>query len=201
SLFGLIPGTYPAAVTVIFAGDDAYGPSIASADLIVEKLTPLVTWATPDAIVYGTALDATQLNATANVPGAFFYSPPAGAILPVGAGQVLTVQFVPADAAIYASLIAHVFIDVTLSGAPTSPTFQSIHTFTGGDGAYPYAGLIRASDGFFYGTTYQGGSGYGTVYRMDANGSVTTLHPFANSDGAYPIAGVIQARDGLFYGT
>src|SRR5205807_7849782 len=82
SLMGLSPGTYAAAVVATFVGDELYAPSSATADLIVEKLTPLLTWPTPASIVYGTALDATQLNATANVPGVFFYSPPAGAILP-----------------------------------------------------------------------------------------------------------------------
>ena len=199
SLSGLSPGTYPVQAT--FAGDDTYSPSSAATDLVIAKLTPLVTWPTPSPIVYGTALDATQLNATANVPGAFFYSPPAGTILPVGPQQVLTVQFVPADSAIYASVIAHVLIDVSPAGAPTSPTFESLHTFAYSDGANPYGGLMQANDGFFYGTTSSGGFGYGTVYRTDADGSVTTLHAFTSGDGAYPTTGVIQGSDGLFYGT
>src|SRR6185295_418570 len=201
NLVGLSPGTYTGAVTATFAGDDLYAPSAASSDLIVEKLTPLVTWPTPAAIVYGTALDSTQLNATANVPGDFFYSPPAGTILPVGSGQVLTAQFVPADSALYASVIAHVLIDVTSAEPPTESSFETIHTFVSSDGATPYAGLIQANDGFFYGSTYGGGVGYGTVYRMDASGAVTTLHAFTGADGAYPFAPLVQASDGLLYGT
>ena len=201
SLIGLAPGTYPGAVTATFAGDDVYAASTSSSDLIVEKLPPIVTWPAPSAIVYGTALDSTQLNATANVPGEFLYSPPTGSILPAGSGQVLTVQFVPADSAIYASVLAHVLIDVSPARAPTSPTFETLHAFTAGEGANPYAALIQAADGFFYGTTYTGGVGYGTVFRMDTNGSVTPLHAFTNSDGANPIGGLIQGRDGLFYGT
>jgi len=34
--------------------------------------------------VYGTALGATQLNATASVPGTFVYAPPAGTVLNAG---------------------------------------------------------------------------------------------------------------------
>ena len=37
--------------------------------------------------------------------------------------------------------------------------FTSLYSFTGGnDGGYPYAGLEQGNDGFFYGTTYQGGT-------------------------------------------
>ena len=70
-------------------------------------------------------------------------------------------------------------------------------------GYAPYAGLIQATDGSFYGTTRNGGaSGRGTIFRLDAAGTVTTLHHFTGgSDGAYPYAGVIQAADGTFYGT
>ncbi len=40
-----------------------------------------LAWATPAAITYGTALSATQLNATAAVPGTFAYTPDRGAVL------------------------------------------------------------------------------------------------------------------------
>ena len=46
--------------------------------------TPTVTWAAPAAITYGTALSATQLDATASVPGTFTYTPAAGTILGAG---------------------------------------------------------------------------------------------------------------------
>ena len=63
--------------------------------------------------------------------------------------------------------------------------------------------LIQASDGLFYGTTDAGGTngGWGTVFRMTADGTLTTLYSFAHDDGAYPGAGLVQASDGNFYGT
>jgi hypothetical protein len=76
------------------------------------KTAPVITWPAPASIVYGTALGAAQLNASANVPGMFAYTPGAGTILPAGAGQVLSVAFTPADGAQYATAIATVQITV-----------------------------------------------------------------------------------------
>jgi len=58
--------------------------------------TPLITWPAPPAINYGTALSSVQLDATANVPGTFAYSPSAGTVLDVGS-QTLSVTFTPTD--------------------------------------------------------------------------------------------------------
>jgi uncharacterized repeat protein (TIGR03803 family) len=74
------------------------------------------------------------------------------------------------------------------------------------DGANPYAGLARATDGNFYGTTYGGGThSNGTVFKITPGGSLTTLHSFCSqsgcTDGANPYAGLVQAIDGNFYGT
>jgi uncharacterized repeat protein (TIGR03803 family) len=84
---------------------------------------------------------------------------------------------------------------------------RTLHSFGGaGDGADPYLGLVQATNGKFYGTTYDGGAhGHGTVFQVTAAGKLTTLYSFCSqkncTDGANPYAGVIQARDGNFYGT
>ena len=41
----------------------------------VTQAAATITWANPASIVYGTALSATQLNATASVPGTLVYTP------------------------------------------------------------------------------------------------------------------------------
>jgi glycerophosphoryl diester phosphodiesterase len=64
------------------------------------KEAPVLAWTKPDAIVAGTALSGTQLNATANVPGTFVYTPAAGTVLPVGT-HTLTANFTPTDTATY----------------------------------------------------------------------------------------------------
>jgi len=80
--------------------------------LTVTKATPVITWANPADIVYGTALSGTQLNATASVPGSFVYTPAAGAVLNAGAGQTLHVDFTPTDTANYNNASKDVTINV-----------------------------------------------------------------------------------------
>ena len=82
------------------------------------KATPTITWATPADITYGTALGATQLNATASSPGTFVYTPAAGTVLNAGAGQTLSVTFTPTDAANYTTATETVTINV-LKATPT----------------------------------------------------------------------------------
>jgi hypothetical protein len=60
------------------------------------EATPVLTWTSPAPITYGMALGPGQLNATANVPGAFAYTPAAGAILGAGTSS-LSVIFTPND--------------------------------------------------------------------------------------------------------
>jgi uncharacterized repeat protein (TIGR03803 family) len=73
------------------------------------------------------------------------------------------------------------------------------------DGSGP-SGLIQATDGNFYGTTYLGGAyGYGSVFKITPSGTLTTLYSFCSQsgcpDGRLPSVGLTQATDGNFYGT
>ncbi|HEV2472449.1 MAG TPA: choice-of-anchor tandem repeat GloVer-containing protein, partial [Chthonomonadales bacterium] len=71
------------------------------------------------------------------------------------------------------------------------------------DGSTPIAGLIQASDGNLYGTTYAGGTfGYGAVYGLTTTGVLSTLHSFTGgTDGAGPFSGLVQGPGGDLYGT
>src|SRR5438034_4715236 len=92
------------ALTVHFVPTDAANystPTDTTVHINVLTAMPTITWSNPADITYGTALSATQLNATASVAGTFTYSPAAGAALSAGSNQALTVHFVPTDAANY----------------------------------------------------------------------------------------------------
>jgi uncharacterized repeat protein (TIGR03803 family) len=80
------------------------------------------------------------------------------------------------------------------------------HSYPCTDGAEPFAGLVQASDGDFYGATYKGGTNAaGTIFRITPGGTLTTLYSFCArsgcTDGGYLYAGLIQASDGNLYGT
>ena len=79
-----------------------------------------------------------------------------------------------------------------------------LHFGAPGDGLNPYAGLVQASDGVLYGTTYAGGTnGVGTVFRLNRDGSGygVRVHFGAPGDGRYPSAGLVEGSDGALYGT
>jgi hypothetical protein len=115
-----VPGTFvysPAAGTVLtanirtltvkFTPTDTtdYATATATQKLTVIKAASVITWPAPAAITYGTPLSATQLNATANVPGAFVYTPAAGKVLTAGT-QTLSLKFTPTDTTDYTTATA-----------------------------------------------------------------------------------------------
>jgi uncharacterized repeat protein (TIGR03803 family) len=74
-------------------------------------------------------------------------------------------------------------------------------------GSSPYAGVVQATDGNFYGTTYEGGNyGQGTVFKITPAGELTSLYSFCLGgapcvDGNLPTAALVQGSDGNLYGT
>jgi len=111
---GAVPNAGTQTLSVTFTPTDAANYTTTTKDVTLEvtKATPVVTWANPAPIVYGTALDGTQLNATANVAGTFAYTPAAGAV-PNAGTQTLSATFTPTDAANYATATKDVTIEVT----------------------------------------------------------------------------------------
>lgn len=84
----------------------------------------------------------------------------------------------------------------------------TIHSFNDIDGAFIYAPLVQATDGYLYGVALQGGDvscnppdGCGTIFQTDEEGTVNVLHVFEGTDGYSPFGGLIQATSGIFYGT
>jgi uncharacterized repeat protein (TIGR03803 family) len=74
------------------------------------------------------------------------------------------------------------------------------------DGSRPFAGLVQATNGAFYGTASIGGSiGEGTVFKITPSGKLTTLYSFCSqsncTDGANPEGVLVQGTDQNLYGT
>jgi large repetitive protein len=87
-------------------------------------------------------------------------------------------------------------------------TEKVLYSFTcsGGDGAYPVAGLIMDASGNLYGTAYTCGTyGNGNVFELvNSSGTYTekVLYSFrSDGDGASPTAGLIMDGSGNLYGT
>jgi uncharacterized repeat protein (TIGR03803 family) len=100
--------------------------------------------------------------------------------------------------------------------------FTMVHAFDGTSGGNPSGRLTRGIDGFFYGTTQNGGgANKGTIFRLApglfptragrsrpaaeagaAEEDFTMVHSFAGgAEGAGPTGGIIQGFDGKLYGT
>jgi sugar lactone lactonase YvrE len=106
--------------------------------------TPVITWATPAAITAGSALSATELNATANVAGTLVYAPPAGTVLAAGTYS-LTATFTPADTVAYTSATATVTLVVNAGGGGA---------FVGPQNGGGWSGQIVAGQLVYRGVSY-----------------------------------------------
>lgn len=117
---------------VTCTASDAAGNAGSASFTITVRAAPVVTWQNPVSIVVGTPLGSAQLNATANVPGTFIYTPPLGTLLGLGTGQLLSVTFTPSDTTNYGVATTQVAIDVVPAGPPAPATFHAIGDLPGG---------------------------------------------------------------------
>lgn len=106
-----------------------------------------------------------------------------------------------------AALLAAACVLALAAAAPAradSPV-SIVHSFGGGAdaGQWPYAGLLLAPDGYFYGSTSGGeNDDWGTLYRVKPDGSgFSTVHKFTGgADGGWPRAALLKGQDGALYG-
>ena len=161
-------GTTPSAGTqtlmATFTPMDAanYDTVSGTVALVVGKATPTVTWATPSAITYLTALSATQLNASSGgIGGTFAYSPASGSTLSAGT-QTLSVGFVPTDTANYNS-VDTTTVSLTVNKATPTITWATPSAIT-------------------YGTAL-------SATQLDASGSVSGTFVYSPASGTTPSAG------------
>ena len=190
-----VPGTFsytPASGTVLSAGVQAlsllftpndtvhYNPVMATVPLTVAVVTPSITWSQPAPIIYGTALSATQLNATSNVAGTFSYSPSTGTV-PAPGLQTLSVTFTPTDSVDYSTAISTVTLTVSAVPGPgiiTTVAGNGYNGYTGDDGLAISAevsapgGVVADSSGNLYIASY----GSSVVRKVEAStGIITTI--------------------------
>ena len=111
-------GTHTLNTTFTQTNTINYTKASASVSINVIQKTPTITWHNPAALVYGTQLSGTQLDATALVPGTFVYTPSLETELDVGLNQTLNTIFTPIDTANYTMASANIFINVK----PVTPT-------------------------------------------------------------------------------
>jgi len=154
-------------------------------------LTVTISDATAGATIYYTTNGTTPTTASTQYTGA------------ITVGSTETIEAIATATGYATSAVA--------ATTYTMGSFTTLHSFDFTDGAHPYAGLVQATDGNFYGTATNGGAnsciyygtnfGCGTVFQITPGGTLTTLHNFDSTDGAWPYAGLLQATDGNFYGT
>jgi hypothetical protein len=122
-----------------------YTLSVSNGVLAIAAAAPLVSWTNPAPITYGAALGSNQLNASANVPGSFAYTPSNGMVLNSGT-NTLSVAFAPVDSANYSGATNSATLVVspaplivtasnaTRSYAQTNPVFTgSVNGLMNGD--------------------------------------------------------------------
>jgi uncharacterized repeat protein (TIGR03803 family) len=69
------------------------------------------------------------------------------------------------------------------------------------DGQWPDASLILDSRGNLYGTTFQGGNGAGSVFRISAAGYFGIIYDFASGGGGPYFSALVRDSAGNLYGT
>lgn len=169
-------------ISAIGLGLDGHAHQLLLTPVPPAPVAPTITWSNPADIVYGTPISATQLNATADVPGTFTYSVPQGTVLHAGAAQVIQATFTPDDLTRYTTATAEVSINVlkapltvTANNAQVRYPFQ-IPPLTG-----TITGLVNGdTDVAIYTTTAVQGSwaGYYPIvpHLTDSNYNITFVN-------------------------
>lgn len=163
-------GTYP--ITVSGAASGNYTITFQPGTLTVSKATPVVSWAAPTDITYGTALSGTQLGASTPVAGNFSYTPAVGTRLNAGSGQTLALVFTPSDPINYNPVA--LFRSLTVLRAPLTIVADSKSKLLG-DALPP---LTATYIGFVYGET---------ASVLSTPATLTTTARANSPAGNYPI--------------
>jgi hypothetical protein len=140
-------------------------------NVIATKGNPVITWNNPADISFGTLLSATQLNATADVPGVIIYSPPIGTKLEIGANQELGAVFTPTDASAFNTATKTVKINVTAF----APLHDPLFSLSFNDNPTNH-NIHITSDGTFYYTSNGGDYTKGKINKYTLSGVFVTSY-------------------------
>jgi hypothetical protein len=203
---GTVPPTgqnYPLSVTFTPTDTNDYNSVTAQQNVDVDPATPVITWPNPADIIDGAPLTSAQLDATANVPGTFTYTPAAGTVLPPGQNEALAVVFTPTDGTDYNVAGATAYINVDYGLAAKLAFLQQPGPTTSGTTLSPpvtvavedATGSTIPSDTSTVTLTLSGGtftSGGSTVSAQAVNGVATFSTLAITSNGMY----TLTASDG-----
>ena len=159
---GTVPKAGTDTLSVTFTPTDTtdYTTATKTVTIAVSQATPAISWSSPSSIVYGTALTASQLDATASVGGSFAYSPASGAV-PKAGTDTLSVTFTPTDTTDYTTVTK----TVTIAVSQLTPTIS-----------------WSSPAGITYGTAL-------TASQLDATASVGGSFAYSPASGTVPKAG------------
>jgi hypothetical protein len=197
---GAIPSAGTASYGVTFTPIDTadYTTESNSVSVTVNQATPAITWATPAAITYGTALSATQLDATANVAGSFAYIPAAGTILGAGT-NTLSVVFTPTDATNYSSVTQTVLLTVTSVTTPTTPTISGLSPANASASGSAFTLTVTGNNFTSGSTVYWGSTALTTTYVSATQLTASVTATQIASSGISTIS--VLTPDGIFSNT
>jgi len=143
-------GTHTLSVTFTPSAIQSYTTATKTVTITVTKVTPTITWADPANFTYGTALSATQLDATADVAGTFVYAPATGTVLNAGI-HTMTVTFTPTDTVNYNGQTTTV--NLAVNKADQIIFFPAMGTKTVGDPSFDPGATANSSLSVAYGSS------------------------------------------------
>ena len=192
-------------VTASQAGNTGYAAaSTVSYTVTVNQAMPTITWSTPAAIVYGTALSANQLNATASVAGNMTYTatPAGGSATTVDSGSVLaagtytlTVTFTPTDTTDFTSASDSVSLTVT----PATATIGTLSPAYAGAGGAAFTLTVTGTNFTSGATVYWGSTALATTYVSPTELTAAVTDTQIASQGIAVVS--VLASDGSFSNT
>jgi RHS repeat-associated protein len=186
----LAAGTQALSVTFTPTNTTSYNTATATVTLAVNKATPAITWATPAAITYGTALSTTQLDATASVAGMFAYTPSSGTVLSAGS-QTLSVTFTPTVTADYSTATA--VVPLTVNQASQTISFTAASPVTYGVSSISLSATASSGLPVTFSVTSGSGSISGSTLTITGAGTVVVAANQAGNASYSAAAQVTQS--------